>query len=59
MAKLQSSDAVFDNLTRSTYGCATSGAIGGFDLGGYESSSSSGKTEGSHQSCSTSWSTVL
>ena len=36
----QSFDSVFDSLTRPSFGSATSGAIGGFGLGGYETSNS-------------------
>ncbi|CAF9912087.1 MAG: hypothetical protein ALECFALPRED_007866 [Alectoria fallacina] len=41
----QSSNPVFNSLTRPTFGSATSGAIGGFGLGGYEFSQSSSKTQ--------------
>ena len=41
----QSSNPVFNSLTRPTFGSATSGAIGGFGLGGYEFSQSSLKTQ--------------
>lgn len=41
----QSFDPVFNNLTRPTFGSATSGSIGGFGLGGYEFCRSSRKTE--------------
>ena len=36
----QSSDSVFNSLTRPSFGSAASGAIGGFGIGGYESSNS-------------------
>lgn len=36
----QSSDSVFNSLTRPSFGSAASGAIGGFGLGGYESGNS-------------------
>lgn len=41
----QSSDPVFRNLTRPTFGSAASGAVGGFGVGGYESFQSSPRTE--------------
>ena len=40
----QPSDSVFNNWTRPTFGSATSGAIGGFGLGGYEFSNSGQET---------------
>lgn len=41
----QSTDPVFDNITRPSFGSATSGAIGGFGLVGYEFDQGSPKTE--------------